>query len=130
MTLAIAAVRAQPPLTPTPRAAPGYTEVVMNSPVKAIQIGPWSVKATQEGEWRLKLADLPLPTIVDRTPPGFIRPQRSYVLSWIGGAQALKCLVTEVRPDGWFRASLDDGGGVRRTLWINSVQLATVEELP
>lgn len=112
-----AALVAQPPLTPTPAAAPGYTKVVVDAPVKA----------TQDGVWTMRVADLPLRTLADKTAPGFIRVQRSYTIAWPGG-QPLTCQVVEVRADGWIRALVGEGTR-RREAWINTRQLVTVEEV-
>ena len=116
-----AALMAQPPLTRTPEAAPGYTNVIVSRPVKATQEGTWTVKAAQAGEWTMKIAE--------GATPSFIRAQRSYVLFWDGGTTGPAYLVTETRDDGWIRASVNENGR-RRERWINTRQLAAVEEIP
>lgn len=123
-----AALLAQPPLTGTPAAAPGYTNVVVSGPIKVVQDGQWMMRPSQDSVWTVKMAESPLRTTVDRTPPPFIRPQRSYVFTW-SGTPGVAYVVSEVRPDGWVRASPTEGGR-RRQLWINTRQLAMVEELP
>jgi hypothetical protein len=126
--LATAAARAQPPLTPVPTAAAGYTEVVVRAPVKVVPEGPWMTRATQEGVWTMKIGDQPVRTVQDLTPPSFVREQRSYLLSWGGTTAGVRCLVTQTRDDGWIRARCDDNGA--RTVWINIRQVARIEELP
>jgi hypothetical protein len=73
----------------------------------------------------MKVADVPLRTIVEQPVLPFIRVQRSYSFSW-GGAPGT-FLVTEIRTDGWIRATNESN---RRPVWINTRQLAVVEELP
>lgn len=111
------ALLAQPPLTPTPAPAPGYTTVIVRGPVKAAQEGPWIVRAAQDGVWTTKL---------DIEAPSFIRAQRTYLFSW-NGTDRMPYLVHEVRSDGWIRATANDGS--RREQWINTRQLAAVEEV-
>lgn len=122
-------VLAQQALTRTPAPAPGYTNVVVTQPVQAVQEGAWSMKASQEGAWTMKVADLPLRTITDQPAPTFIRLQKSYVFSWMNGGPAATFLVTEIRPDGWVHATTTENGR-RRTVWVNTRQLALVEEAP
>lgn len=126
--LAAAVSLAQPPLTRTPAPAPGYTNVVVSGPVSAAQEGTWIVKSAQEGPWTMRVADVPLRTIAEQPAPSFIRAQKAYMFAW-GSEAPARYMVTEVRPDGWLRTSASEGTR-RRDVWINSRQLALVEELP
>jgi hypothetical protein len=123
-------VFAQPPFTPTPTGAPGYTNVVVTAPVRATQDGAWTMKAVQGSEWTVKAVQgsewtskLLLPA------PPFVRAQHSYLFGWNGATSTLPYFVAEVRPDGWLRATVTENGR-RRDVWVNAAQLATIEEVP
>lgn len=127
-TAAGAGLLAQQALTRTPTPAPGFTNVVVTAPVRAAQEGVWTTRASQEGAWTMKVADLPLRTIAEQPAPSFIRAQKTYLLQWGSGASG-RFSVTEIRPDGWVRATTTEGGR-SRGVWINTRVLAVVEELP
>jgi hypothetical protein len=124
-----AVLAAQPPLTPTPSPAPGYTTVMVANPVQAIQQGAWTMKTTQEGIWTVRLSDQPVRTVSEDRVVSFIKPQQSYVFSWPGeSALTGQYTVMELGPDGWVRASTTSGTR-RRELWINTRQIAAVEAI-